>query len=73
MNTKEKILKKYDEYKTNIAYSFDALNDLLDKQIITKMEYHSKDLTMSLLYNDFGAYLRVWQDGTLEYTGIKLV
>ena len=69
---KKQILEKFNEYKTNIGYSWQDYSDLLDKQLMTKIEYHTSQITMSLLYNDFGAYLRVWQNDKLEYHGIRL-
>lgn len=71
MATLQQIKSKINEYTIQDTYTLKKLNALLDKQIIQKLEYKKDNTTISIMYNDYGLYLRTWEDNQLECQLIK--
>ena len=69
--TKKEILDKIKEYSKKENYkTCTDLDKFLDKQKATTWEYHGKKELYSLLFNDYGAFLRVWDIEILK-TGVS--
>lgn len=71
MATLNEIKNKINEYTIQDTYTLEKLNNLLDKQIIKKLEYKKDNTTISIIYNDYGLYLRTWENNQLECQLIK--
>lgn len=69
----KEILNKFNEYKTSVQFSLNEWDRISDKNICKIMEAQQGNTKLKLAFNDFGAYLRSYQDGELEgqYLRIK--
>lgn len=72
MELKE-ILNKFKEYKTNVQFTQKEWDEISDKNICEIMEAEQNKTKLKLVFNEFGAYLRNYQNNELEgqYLRIK--
>lgn len=57
----EKIIELYKQYPENIVYTFKACQALLDLDKVETYECNLPDVKISLQYNKYGCFIRVWQ------------
>ena len=67
------ILNKFNEYKTSVQFTHKEWDKISDKDICEIMEAEQNKTKLKLAFNEFGAYLRTYQDNELEgqYLRIK--
>ena len=73
MNELNKILDKWNEYKIFIPYTSKNYDNILDKGICDIWDYTQDNTKIKLVFNEFGACLRTWQDNQLEAVVLKEV
>lgn len=64
--TVKEVLNKFNEYKISLQFTRNEWDRISDKDICEIMEAEQDGTKIKLVFNEFGAYLRSYQDGELE-------